>query len=348
MDLNQRRRKLQGNHTVENRRDCNRFARQLRSPLTRDWGREVRGRAREGREFSLPSSPPPHPRTRVRLPPAGGLRLVPSRRRRGHDRAQRVDHAAPCQPTDGFGKIIAMEGLYTEWDEWAQTVYLVEISRHSRYGLHVIKESKSFLGQRPPDPREWLMIQTFLSAVANVSKLLGPDTARRKSEHAELTEWRSERKRRLRQLLQITTNSPVLQRSVRNICEHFDEHLDKWVTAEPRPTADELERRSRGGRSPVPFRTFDSETHEIVAAHARMSLWPVVDELQRILAMIEELCPLARSEDPGLAFLMSAMGPFPPELRFNAPSRRPEEDIRTCQVSYSGPLVEDNEQGRQK
>ncbi|MDO6521275.1 hypothetical protein Q4578_06735 [Shimia thalassica] len=73
------------------------------------------------------------------------------------------------------------------------------------------------------DRRAWTHSQSFLGHTAMVAKFVDPPRL------SEVSRARSEA---LRAGLSIETNSPLLNRSIRNNVEHLDERLDAWIQAE--------------------------------------------------------------------------------------------------------------------
>jgi hypothetical protein len=85
------------------------------------------------------------------------------------------------------------------------------------------------LGNEEDNEIFWYSMQAFLSAVANVSKLLwGSGTSEAKGREAK------ERRRPLRESLNVDDDSPLKSRAFRNHFDHFDERLEKqfhdWAT----------------------------------------------------------------------------------------------------------------------
>jgi hypothetical protein len=220
------------------------------------------------------------------------------------------------------------------WDAWAQRVYLTWLARDIRHAQIALLEIRARAGQ-PPDPLIWIPLETFLMFTAKVSKMLKPVGVdgkwSEKSRFSQDTfEYRKFRGSKLRAILQVTNNSPVLDRKVRNASEHFDEDLDKWTAEQPRVTAEDLET----GASPIspqpPMRKApDSDSWTIEVAGETLDLTQIEAELQRILDRVTELEPLAVTGDSHLATLLASLAPFPKELTFSAPTRRPEEHVLT-------------------
>jgi hypothetical protein len=77
------------------------------------------------------------------------------------------------------------------------------------------------------------LLQAFLSACANISKVLWPDTAHRRSESAAMTQARIDRAKDLPALVGVLETSPLRERDLRNFFEHFDERLDQVAVSQP-------------------------------------------------------------------------------------------------------------------
>jgi hypothetical protein len=94
-----------------------------------------------------------------------------------------------------------------------QQVFLGEIEWQSAIAL----EAMSRLRQSITTPDlSFFYIQAFLVAAANVSKLLW-------------TTANATRGDELRKLLNVTDDSPIASKTLRNHFEHFDERIERWV-----------------------------------------------------------------------------------------------------------------------
>ncbi|MBB5790328.1 hypothetical protein [Jiangella mangrovi] len=216
------------------------------------------------------------------------------------------------------------------WDERAQRVYLTHLARDVRIALVALEESKLLANTVPPDPRLWASVDTFLTYAARLSKMVKPiDGARPKKDLQKQAAYdrRKLRGEKLRELLGVEETSAVLSRSVRDSSEHFDERLDAWVFEQERFTADELEAGARPAMESPPMRIVDNEAWTIEVAGDVLEIGAVGRELERILASVLRLEPLARFSHADAAVLLSLMQTAPPELRLSAPSRRPDEPV---------------------
>src|SRR5947209_2090962 len=73
--------------------------------------------------------------------------------------------------------------------------------------------------------RFWYSVQALLVAVANVSKLLWPESTNKRNSDKRNKEDAA----RLRKLLEVSDTSPLKSKRMRNRFEHFDEWLEYAV-----------------------------------------------------------------------------------------------------------------------
>ena len=218
-------------------------------------------------------------------------------------------------------------------DEWARRLYLAWIAREIRCALVCLQEIRARAGN-PPDPAIWILIEAFLTFTAKVSKMLNPPLRGARPKHPgpqqQTYDHRKSRGDQLRALLQVREDAPVLDRTVRDASEHFDERLDDWIERQPRPTADDRESGTAPGFPSPPLRRVpDHDSWEIEVAGNTIQLGPVEAELQRILDRITRLEPLTAAADSYTATLLASLPSFPAELGLNAPTRRPDEHVLT-------------------
>jgi hypothetical protein len=100
--------------------------------------------------------------------------------------------------------------------------YTDEVWLHSIIALNEFEAMRDMLSE--PDYRQhrgvWVRLQAFLSHAGMVSKLFSPPT-----DYA-LSKARGER---LSQHLNVTSLSPLMDRTARNAIEHLDERMDNWL-----------------------------------------------------------------------------------------------------------------------
>lgn len=120
-------------------------------------------------------------------------------------------------------------------DKWIP--YYYEAERASLFVIMAAEDLAKSIATHPlvegspfPHPWEhtrfWYSVQSLLVAAGMLSKLLFP-----KEKHAE-------RGKQLRKLLQVPDDSPLQSRRLRNVFEHFDEHLDDLDVPEEVPYMD--------------------------------------------------------------------------------------------------------------
>ncbi|MGW3228656.1 NUDIX hydrolase [Kitasatospora sp. NPDC001095] len=214
--------------------------------------------------------------------------------------------------------------------DWTRRVYLTWLARDVRYALATLGEAANLTGQVPPDPKAWMLLESFLMYTAKVSKMLKPIIGRPlPSQTSEGRAWRGQRGKYLCGLLEVPNDAAVLDRKVRDAAEHFDEYLDEWVVHHPRPTTAEWEQGIGSTFPPPPAQRIDAASWRVTVAGQELDLGTIEGELRQILAKAVELEPLAGLDDTGLATGLAGLPPLPSELRLNAPTRRPDEHIMT-------------------
>jgi hypothetical protein len=100
-------------------------------------------------------------------------------------------------------------------DEQAQTILLGEVERQCKFALMAVKDLDDSL-KKEDNSRVWYSVQMFLVSVGNLSKML----------------WKSKAAEKLRSLLCVPdAGSPLESLHFRNLFEHFDERLEKWLSS---------------------------------------------------------------------------------------------------------------------
>jgi hypothetical protein len=110
-------------------------------------------------------------------------------------------------------------------------VYLYEIQNQCIIAMQAAedmrREFESAIAKQ--DARFWYCLQAFLSAAANISKLLRYDHVQDR-ERPNARQVAQERATELRRVLQVNPDSVLLlPRDLRNHIEHMDERLDAWA-----------------------------------------------------------------------------------------------------------------------
>lgn len=129
-------------------------------------------------------------------------------------------------------------------DNWVTRVFLSEVETQCRLALIARADAEAAIQQLLRGEHDasfdslriWYSIQAFLSACANVSKLLWPKLTRSKGETDVHVRRRRERGEQLRRALDIVDDSPLSElkgKRLRNYFEHFDERLDDWAVTSP-------------------------------------------------------------------------------------------------------------------
>lgn len=132
-------------------------------------------------------------------------------------------------------------------DRFVLGIFADEIINQCEFALtswEYLQESLKSLNKKdqwsPEDnSRLFHYIQSFLVAVANISKILWPKHKFRI------------RGEELRRRLQVPTNSPIKDKCFRNVFEHYDKEIEKWASSSKRKNYSDMNI-SIGGFSAVP------------------------------------------------------------------------------------------------
>ena len=160
-----------------------------------------------------------------------------------------------------------------------------ELKTQAQFAAFALEDIHEALLRRGAVDRIWFSIQNFLNAAANISKMLWPV----KGQYTERGEF-------LRNKYDISADSPLKSRRVRNCFEHFDEHLHEWAAS--------LDNRSVIDRNIGPahvwcptgdmdndrkyfLRNFDQAQYQLLFRGEEYSLGPVISEIQRIVDKLE-------------------------------------------------------------
>lgn len=110
-----------------------------------------------------------------------------------------------------------------------RALMLGEIQRQCNFALIGFEELKKTLENNEPwdnhkSDRFWYSIQSFLVAVANISKILWPAQPCGSQLSIEVESEREQ----IRTLLDLDSSSPLRVRKFRNYFEHYDFELENW------------------------------------------------------------------------------------------------------------------------
>lgn len=120
-------------------------------------------------------------------------------------------------------------------DEKTLRIFQRAVLQQCEFAFIAMNDLKFFLEQDDQN-RIWYSIQSYLIAVANVSKYLWPPVGRKKSDGG-----RQLRASVLRASLHADQLVTLRNRTLRDHFEHFDERIDKWAeTSKERYFADSI------------------------------------------------------------------------------------------------------------
>lgn len=219
-----------------------------------------------------------------------------------------------------------------EWDERTNRVYLVTLAWDIRHAQTSFEKLATCAERSAFDPQIWPAISSFLASTARVSKMLNPiGYGSERPKKAGNSQVRHDRRHyradSLRTLLEIDEGSAILDRAVRDADEHFDDRLDAWAANLRLQTYEEVIADGLEWSLP-PLRILDGGALVVTIDQATLALEPIRAELDRILHRVVELEPLAGWANLQAAAALSSLPVVPIEMRLDAPSQRPDEDIR--------------------
>jgi hypothetical protein len=180
-----------------------------------------------------------------------------------------------------------------------RVAFLTELHTQARYAMRALQEISASLADHVSDPdRLWFAVHGFLSAAANVSKILWPTVAeaRLNSKRADVSGPERARKARgdeLREILLVSEDSPLRSRDFRNHFEHFDERLEDWALS-PRHNlwADENVFNGYSDTDPelrVQLRAVNVSTGSLIFRGGAHPIGPVAKALANLMSRIHEI-----------------------------------------------------------
>lgn len=113
-------------------------------------------------------------------------------------------------------------------------IFLAQIVKQAEFGLTAAVDLQASATPDGDGVRIWYSVQSFLVAVANVSKLIWPAYSTLHNDR-----YLSDREQRLSEVLDSDSVKILKDKDVRNDFEHFDVRIEEWaVTVEGRPFID--------------------------------------------------------------------------------------------------------------
>ena len=126
----------------------------------------------------------------------------------------------------------------------------------------------------------WCAVQNMLTAGANISKLLWGSKGEK-----------GEQRRRLRDCIAVSDQSPLRNVTMRNNFEHMDERIDRWwAESEMHNHADRIigGRQTIGGFHPRDtFRWLDPECGDVIFWGESFNLRSIISEVTRLLPLLQ-------------------------------------------------------------
>ena len=168
--------------------------------------------------------------------------------------------------------------------------------------------------------------QACLTAMANVSKLFKPGipVGKKKDRHG----FAEQRGRYLRELFKLSDELRVLERTMRDHYEHYDERLDRWIMSHPYAKDDDSGSGSPPAGPIVPLRGIqESGLLELLGYNSKVEIASAMEELRQIYATAVEIVPLAKWAT-GLEQLINAIR-SPGFVPLDAPTEYPDQRVTT-------------------
>jgi hypothetical protein len=137
--------------------------------------------------------------------------------------------------------------------------------------------------------RHYYFLQSLLTALGNISKILWPIMKKGDEQGNEIRETRG---KELREALNVKGDSALRSRKLRDTFEHFDERMDTWFGAEERQRFSDRNVGSMEGVI-IPsekdrLRTFDTETWTLTCLGKKFELSPAIKEAYELYEAIQE------------------------------------------------------------
>ncbi|WP_437137465.1 hypothetical protein [Bacillus safensis] len=112
--------------------------------------------------------------------------------------------------------------------ERAIEIFEIEIQRQCVIFFSSVEYLKECFNPEKRDQTQniWYHVQSFLTSSANISRLLWGSYTK---DYAK-NKLRKELRKELREKLGVSEGSTLKSRKMRNLFEHFDEHIEEWAT----------------------------------------------------------------------------------------------------------------------
>jgi hypothetical protein len=174
-------------------------------------------------------------------------------------------------------------------------VYQMQVQSQCEFALMAIDGINQALeemeaGRNDPEPgvsseflqasdRLWFYVNATLNSVANISKLLWPNSGR--------NQFPERRGAALRKSLGVPADSPLKHRKVRNHFEHVDERIETWWLESSSHNLATRNIGPLGALEPLQlseiFEQFDQATLTVAFQGDKFELQPIADEITELL-----------------------------------------------------------------
>jgi hypothetical protein len=131
----------------------------------------------------------------------------------------------------------------------------------------------------------WYAIEAFLRATGNLSKIFWPPRAL----DEKLRPMTKKRGEQLRRILEVSNDSPLKNRTLRDHFEHYDERIDEWYAAGRGDVIDSnlYPRQSLAKRKGY-FRNFDPEEWVLFFVGDELALKPMIEFVKTLQQKVSQ------------------------------------------------------------
>lgn len=169
-------------------------------------------------------------------------------------------------------------------DDFVTRVFLDEIKQQCEFAFMALSDMDSAL-KIYDNNRFWYSLHSFLTTSGNISKILWP-----------VEKKYNIRGVKLRQLLNITQNSSLQQRNLRNHFEHFDERLETWanfsvnkIIIDKNICSGPVSQNISSFSSESYLRNFDTTNFEVTFTNETYKMSPLVEEIKSIYSRLKQI-----------------------------------------------------------
>ena len=171
--------------------------------------------------------------------------------------------------------------------------FFKEISKQIEFVFFAFEDIQAELNEKGSNSKRfWYSVQSLLISAANISKILYPSPKSRRTNR--------ERAVLLRENLKLEEDSVLADKKIRNCFEHFDEHLDDFISNYEKSNGvyfdnniSDLSSLRDTGKN-FYLRNYNPRTNTVTFKNISYEIQPVIDELIKLKQKLEELDTVSR------------------------------------------------------